>query len=215
MDLEPEGIVSKIITRYNLDQKTTERYVSDILGIRFATNDGGLMDQNQLWKKTVEFHGHECPGLMIGVRASLYVARLLGLHFSEDEEVVCIAENDSCSIDAIQVILGCTAGKGNLHLHLRGKQAFSFYNRKSGESVRLVLKPKPKGMSREESMAYYRDHPDEELFEVMKTRLQVPPLAKIFESYTCEICGESTGAKWIRILDGKKVCLDCYEGKCV
>ena len=48
MDLEPEGIVSKIITCFNLDQKTTERYVSDIFVIRFAVNKGGIMDQNQL-----------------------------------------------------------------------------------------------------------------------------------------------------------------------
>ena len=27
----------------------------------------------------------------------------------------------------------------------------------------------------------------------------------------CECCGEETGANWIRIMGGKKVCLDCYE----
>jgi formylmethanofuran dehydrogenase subunit E len=33
---------------------------------------------------------------------------------------------------------------------MTGKQAFSFYERKSGRSVRLVLRPKPEGMTREE-----------------------------------------------------------------
>jgi formylmethanofuran dehydrogenase subunit E len=65
---------------------------------------------------------------------------LLDLEFSEDEEVVCIVENDSCSVDAIQSVLGCTVGKGNLLFHMRGKQAFSFYNRNTGKSVRLVQK---------------------------------------------------------------------------
>lgn len=66
---------------------------------------------------------------------------LLELDFSADEDVVCITENDACGVDAIQVLLGCSVGKGNLLFHLRGKQAFSFYNRKTGKAVRLVLRP--------------------------------------------------------------------------
>ena len=40
------------------------------------------------------------------------------------------AENDACSVDAIQVVLGCSVGKGNLLFHMRGKQAYSFYERR-------------------------------------------------------------------------------------
>ena len=104
------------------------------------------------WKDCVAFHGHECGGLTIGYKASLYAIELLGLEFSDDEQVVCITENDACGVDAIQVMLGCSIGKGNLLFHMRGKQAFSFYNRKNGKSVRLVLKPKA-GLTREESFA--------------------------------------------------------------
>ena len=106
------------------------------------------------WKDCVAFHGHECGGLTIGYKASLYAIELLKLEFSADEQVVCISENDACGVDGIQVMLGCSIGKGNLLFHMRGKQAFSFYNRKTGASVRLVLKPKPEGMTREESFAY-------------------------------------------------------------
>ena len=68
-------------------------------------------DENrELWKKCAAFHGHECGGLTIGYKAALYAIRLLDLAFSEDEQVVCIAENDACGIDAIQVILRCSAG---------------------------------------------------------------------------------------------------------
>ncbi len=59
---------------------------------------------------------------------------------SKDEEIVCVAENDSCSVDAIQSLLGCSAGKGNLIFRMRGKQAFSFFNRQTGKSFRIVLK---------------------------------------------------------------------------
>ena len=133
------------------------------------------------------------------------------MEFSEDEQIVCIAENDACGVDAIQVMLGCSIGKGNLLFHMRGKQAFSFYNRKNGKSVRLVLKPKPDGMTREQSFDYYQSCRPEDMFDVKKAVIQLPEKARLFDSYTCVCCGESTGANWIRLSGGKKLCLDCYQ----
>lgn len=163
------------------------------------------------WEKCVAFHGHECGGLTIGYKAAIYAEKLLNITFSEDEDVVCISENDACGVDAIQVLLGCSVGKGNLLFHMRGKQAFSFYNRKTGKSVRLVLKEKPEGMSREESFAYYQNTEPKDMFEVKETTIKLPEKARIFDSYKCECCGEMTGANWIRIAGGKKICLDCYK----
>ena len=163
------------------------------------------------WQDCVAFHGHECGGLTIGYKASLYAAQLLGLEFSDDEQVVCISENDACGVDAIQVMVGCSIGKGNLLFHMRGKSAYSFYNRKNGKSIRLVLKPKPEGMTKEESFAYYQSCKPEEMFEVKNTTISLPEKARLFDSYVCDCCGETTGANWIRLADGKKLCLDCYE----
>ena len=170
------------------------------------------MDENKvLWEKCAAFHGHVCGGLTIGYKAALYAIELLDLSFSEDEQVVCITENDACGVDAIQVILGCSVGKGNLLFHMRGKQAFSFYNRKNGKSVRLVLKPRDREMSREESFAYYKACEPREMFDVKEATIQLPERARLFDSYVCECCGETTGANWIRIADGRKLCLDCYK----
>ena len=162
------------------------------------------------WQDCVAFHGHACGGLTIGYKASLYAIELLKLDFSADEQVVCIAENDACGIDALQVMLGCSVGKGNLLFHMRGKSAYSFYNRKNGKSVRLVLKPKA-GLSREDSFAYYQGCRPEEMFEVKKTTISLPEKARMFDSYTCDCCGEVTGANWIRLAGDKKLCLDCYD----
>ncbi len=161
------------------------------------------------WNDCVAFHGHECGGLTIGYKASLYAAHLLQLEFSDDEQVVCLAENDACGIDAIQVMLGCSIGKGNLLFHIRGKQAFSFYNRKTGKSVRLVLKPKPEGMTKEKTFAYYQGCLPEDMFEVKEATLTLPEKARLFDSYVCDCCGEVTGSNWIRLADDKKLCLDC------
>ena len=163
------------------------------------------------WKDCVTFHGHECGGLTIGYKASLYAIELLKLEFSDDEQVVCISENDACGIDGIQVMLGCSVGKGNLLFHMRGKQAFSFYNRKTGESVRLVLKPKPRDMTREESFAYFQACEPKDMFDVKSTTIRLPEAARLFDSYVCDCCGETTGANWIRLAGDKKLCLDCYE----
>jgi len=161
------------------------------------------------WKDCVEFHGHECGGLTIGYRASLYAAELLKLEFSDDEQVVCVSENDACGVDAVQVMLGCSIGKGNLLFHITGKQAFSFYSRKTGASVRLVLKAKPREMTKQESFEYYQSCASEEMFEVKETVIKLPEKAKLFDSYTCDSCGEVTGANWVRLAGDKKLCLDC------
>ena len=163
------------------------------------------------WQDCVAFHGHECGGLTIGYKASLYAIDLLKLEFSSDEQVVCIAENDACGVDGIQVMLGCSIGKGNLLFHMRGKQAFSFYNRKTGKSVRLVLKPKPEGMTKAESFAYYQSCRPDDMFEVKETAIRLPEKARLFDSYACDCCGETTGANWIRLAGDRKLCLDCYE----
>ena len=163
------------------------------------------------WQDCVAFHGHECGGLTIGYKASLYAIKLLNLDFSADEQVVCIAENDACGVDAIQVMLGCSIGKGNLLFHMRGKSAYSFYNRKTNSSVRLVLKPRPEGITKENSFAYYQACSPEEMFEVKETSISLPEKARLFDSYICDCCGEVTGANWIRLSGDKKLCLDCYE----
>jgi formylmethanofuran dehydrogenase subunit E len=163
------------------------------------------------WEDCVTFHGHVCGGLTIGYKAALYAIELLALEFSDDEQVVCISENDACGVDAIQVMLGCSIGKGNLLFHMRGKQAFSFYNRGTGKSVRLVLKPKPEGLTKEQSFALYQAMNPKDMFNIKETTITLPEKARLFDSYVCESCGERTGANWIRLADGKKLCLDCYE----
>lgn len=168
------------------------------------------MDIHSLYDESVKFHGHRCPGLAIGVRAAAEAQKLLGMGHSADEEIVCVTENDACGVDGIQVLLGCSAGKGNLIFRIRGKQAFSFFNRNNGESIRLVLKPLPKMESREAKQNYILEAPLEEIFEIKKPGYPLPEEARLFPSVDCELCGESTAEPYIRLENGKMVCLDCF-----
>jgi len=162
-----------------------------------------------LWDRCVEFHGHECPGLAIGFRACEIAKNELHLTFSTDEEVVCVSENDACGVDAVQVITGCTAGKGNLLHKDTGKMAFSFFNRKTGKTVRLILNHLPETMNREERQKYILEAPKDQVFTIGKPKFTVPEYAQKFNTIICEKCGEGAAEPKIRVHNGKKVCLDC------
>lgn len=168
------------------------------------------MKMNQLlWEKCVAFHGHECPGLAIGFRACEIAAEKMQLSFSKDEELLCITENDACGVDAVQVITGCTMGKGNLIFKDRGKMCFSFYNRKNGEKIRLAMKAFKGEMTREERQNFILTAPIDQVFEIKEAKDLLPEKARLFNSIACEKCGENTAEHRIRIENGQKVCLDC------
>lgn len=164
----------------------------------------------QLWNKCIEFHGHECPGLAIGYRACEIAMQKMELKFSKNEEIVCVTENDACGVDAVQIITGCTMGKGNLIYRGTGKMAFSFFSRKDNNSIRLILKQSGKKMSREESENFILNAPAEEVFDIKKPSFELPEQARIFNTIICENCGEGAPENKIRISGGKKLCLDCY-----
>ena len=166
---------------------------------------------NKLWQKCVDFHGHECPGLAIGFRASLAAIDKLGLDFSADEEVVCVTENDACGVDAVQVTTGCTIGKGNLIYRGTGKMAFSFFDRKNHKSIRIILKPLPVELNKKDCQEFILSAPIEQVFNFNIPKFPLPNKAQLFDTVICEICGEGAPEYKMRLQDGKKVCLDCFK----
>ena len=171
-----------------------------------------MSETKQLWEKAVSFHGHECGGIALGVRACMEAIERLGITFSEDEDLVCVTENDACGVDAVQAILGCTLGKGNLIYYGTGKMAFNFYNRATGESFRLIAKPKkPDGKRGKAYLEFALKGPLDEIFDVTETRYPLPEKARSLNTVICEICGEGAPETKMRLQDGKKVCLECFR----
>ena len=186
------------------------------------------------FKKAAEFHGHVCPGLAMGYR----VARYVKAHYprSEDEELVCIAENKSCSVDAVQFLLGCTAGKGNLIVIDNGKQAFTFYSRDQGKALRIYFKgdvfagmdamrqkmaagaltdadkKEMEGM-RSRTMEQILAGRDEDLLDVREAEIPAPEKARIYPSLVCQECGERFMEIMGRTAEGKVLCKGCFEKK--
>jgi formylmethanofuran dehydrogenase subunit E len=165
------------------------------------------------------------------------VLREIGPH-ATDEEVVAIVETDMCAVDAIQFMTGCTFGKGNL-IHLDyGKNAFTFIRRSDGKAIRLVMRQQslsqsddehrdllariqsgeasPEEHQRFQDLIHQRgqailDLPLETLFEVQTVEPRIPAKARVRESIQCEACGEMVMETRIRLLNGRKLCIPCFE----
>jgi len=126
------------------------------------------------FKDVADFHGHTCPGLALGYRVAILALDKLGDR-AVDEELVAIVENNSCAVDAVQVITGCTLGKGNLIFRDYGKQVYTFLKRpsrdrggKTTDAVRISVKWKPGEETDREKYMWNRYMKGDRSDEVMK-----------------------------------------------
>jgi len=103
-----------------------------------------------------------------------------------------------------------TIGKGNLIYRGTGKQAFSFFNRETGDKLRVCLKAKnTQNIDRKTWQKYLLEAPVEEVFEFSVPKYDLPERARIFNTEVCELCGEGAPEHKMRLSGGKRVCLDC------
>jgi formylmethanofuran dehydrogenase subunit E len=101
------------------------------------SNEKDKQEMPEDLKRCVAFHGHICPGLIYGYRVAKEAMRLLNIVRSVDEEVVAVSENDSCAVDALQTMLGTSAGKGNLIIQNYGKNVYTVLSRSGRQAYRF------------------------------------------------------------------------------
>ena len=165
----------------------------------------------EAWEKAKAFHGHVCPGLAIGCRVAVDALAHFVHSPSVDEELVCVAETESCAVDAIQAITGCSMGKGNMLLRLRGKFAFSFFVRGRKKAARFYWHERHHDGSREETIMRFLSAPADELYSVTEPSYAVPPFARLNVPVVCAVCGEYVSEPYIRLFEGRFVCPDCHH----
>jgi formylmethanofuran dehydrogenase subunit E len=182
----------------------------------------------------VTFHGHACPGLAIGYRVATLALKELGVR-SRDEELLAIVENNSCAVDAIQFMCGCTFGKGNLIFKDFGKQVYTFIRRPHPDALRIAVKWEPPSDDPETEAMWKRyaegdrskqvtamvqdrkarrmksvlEADDSELFAVKRIRLEIPEPARIYKSLACAACGETVMEPRTREVGGQVICIPC------
>ncbi len=163
----------------------------------------------------IQFHGHICPGLLMGVRVAEFAKKYLDISPDRNEELLAVVETNSCGVDAIQAILGCTFGKGNLIFKDYGKNVYTIASRDKLRAVRIAQKfsahPHPdsqryrelmrKGSLTAEDVAEKEQvlgriferlmtTPFEDLFSWREVDFDFPDKARIYPTVECSICGE-------------------------
>lgn len=201
------------------------------------THDHQMMSSGKYpaFEECVKFHGHSCPGLATGYRAALAAMQALSVARPYDEELVTVAETNACGVDAIQLVTGCTAGKGNLIIHDYGKHVFTFYSREKNRAVRILIKNRDapdreemddlrkkvfSGTATEpEEKRFYElmaeateailSIPQDEILTVTEVAFNPPEKARIFTTVICPDCGEPVADAKMQTVNGKTVCATC------
>ncbi len=184
----------------------------------------------------IQFHGHVCPGLLMGIRVAEFAQKQLGISQDIDEELLTVVETNSCGVDAIQAILGCTFGKGNLVFKDYGKNVYTIASREKQRAIRIAQKYRenrsPESMrfrelaqkdnltndeaaEKEDLTGVIFENimstPFEDLFTWQEVQFDFPEKAKIHATIQCAACGE--GVMDIRAVNTARglVCPSCFS----
>lgn len=179
-------------------------------------------------EKAFTFHGKPCGGTVIGVRMAMLGLKLIGItdpKGTQRKDIMAVAENDRCSIDAIQHVTGCKVAARALKLKDYGKVAATFVNLKTGKAVRIVCpeetrqiveKYKPaEGEKKDRTIAGYKNIPLGELFYAQEVSVSfdeddMPGHAR--SRIKCGRCGEWVSDHRERDVNGETLCTTCAEG---
>ena len=190
----------------------------------------------------LEFHGHKCPAMPMGLRAGLAAMKALGVERSKDKELIVESETGEghaagCFLDGIMVATGATYGKGNIKKLFYNKMAFTLIDAKTGRSVRVSLKPEffeqalqsPFVQKRKEGVLP-QDVPSEITNPQVERIMGIPESAFLvigqvferdvkkgatsFEVKRCSQCGEAAFTNKLTARpDGTLLCVPCDEKK--
>ncbi len=186
-----------------------------------------------------KFHGHKCPAMPNGLRVAAAAMNALGVERTGDSNIVALLDlgEDHCATcfaDGVQVITGCTLGKGNIKKTHKGKWGLTLVDKKTNRAVRVT--PIAEAMLATKETPFFKEYrekgvaptkvPDEVVQPLVDKVMNAPDemILKVsdvfdynwvepphsFAGFVCEDCGEMVVEKYGRIKDNKHVCLDCY-----
>jgi formylmethanofuran dehydrogenase subunit E len=113
---------------------------------------------------------------------SLAAMSFLDCGRSDSGELISVVNHDSCGLDAVQSVTGCTIGNGNLIIRSSSSDVLTLYDTASERGVRVVPTrvvdreqnmPKDPEQSEEDRMKQILATPDEEL--LICTEVHVSP----------------------------------------
>jgi formylmethanofuran dehydrogenase subunit E len=170
-------------------------------------------------------HGHLCAGQVLGVRMAMLGLKSLGLEDPQGRDrkrIVTFVEIDRCATDAVMVVTGCRLGKRALKFRDWGKVAATFVDVETGKAVRVAARESSKALAKslhpeitdknQQQMLAYRELPDDEMFQIQRVRVALPP--EEFPGYKgermiCDGCGEGINFRREIHREGKILCRSC------
>ena len=195
------------------------------------------MNDQEILMEALKFHGHKCWASTAGVRAGLAAMKALGVERSGAKSLHAILENGyhhgaMCFGDGVQYATGCTFGKGNLEKSAKGKLALTLIDKAGGRAVRVSYKPTLQKEIKESAFMKKRtagvpptEIPEKEQMELVNLVWQAPedqvlkigPVAEhpwneageVIRFAVCDGCGELVAESYLRVVEGKPLCIDC------
>jgi formylmethanofuran dehydrogenase subunit E len=174
-----------------------------------------------LLQEAVAFHGHLCPGQVLGVRMALVGCREAGVARprSAGKRLVVFVEIDRCATDAIQAVTGVSVGKRTLKHLDYGKMAATFVNVSAGAAVRVVARDEARQMAgewavaesdpRRAQTAAYRVMPESELFRIEPVVVRPGWLDRRRVRVSCQACREGINYQREVTVSGRTLCRPC------
>ena len=180
----------------------------------------------ELLEHSVQFHGHLCPGQVLGVRMAMAGCREVGINEPEStRDLIVFVEIDRCATDAIQSVTGCKLGKRTLKFLDYGKMAATFYNVREDTAVRVLVRDDSRERAKEcaapgltvkeaQTQAYMAME-EYELFVITPVQLRLRqedlpghPLNRV----ACDDCGEGVNDRREVTVAGRTLCKPCANG---
>ncbi|WP_248965810.1 FmdE family protein [Sphaerisporangium perillae] len=188
------------------------------------------------YAQVTRFHGHKCPGSAVGLRIAQVALAALGRH-GADNEIVAVGETDSCAIDSVQVLTGCTLGNRHLIQEDHGKVAFTFWRVSDGAGLRVTAKPGSEAFRSDEAWALAHkvesgtateeergrfsrgqaervEHlltaPVEDILLVETVSEEAPAAKKLQPHAPCDGCDEQTSTSVLHDHRGRLLCPPCH-----
>jgi formylmethanofuran dehydrogenase subunit E len=199
-----------------------------------------MVDAKEWLELGQKFHGHKCPAMPNGLRVAEAAMNKLGVERTGDSFLHAILELGekhmaTCFADGVQVITGCTFGKGNIEKSHKGKWGLTLIDKRTNRAVRVY--PKSEGMMATKKTNFFTEYrtkgvpptqvPDEVVQPLVEKVMSastedIMVVSEVFEyewneskhsfnSMVCEKCGEVVIEEYTTKVNGSRVCKDCFR----
>jgi formylmethanofuran dehydrogenase subunit E len=176
---------------------------------------------DDLLREAVAFHGHLCPGQVLGVRMTVAGCRALAVAHPQQagKRLVVFVEIDRCATDAIQALTGVSLGKRTLRHVDYGKAAATFVDTVARQAVRVVARDDARALAgavtpwerdaRRAQTAAYRTLPEDRLLRLERVTIEPGWLDRRRARVLCAQCGEGVSYEREVRAGGRVLCRAC------